>query len=472
MTPQPIHWHEGMFLRPHHFQAAEAYTLRVQDRNTRFARHHAWGYRRCDIDPTLLGGFRFVVRGLEARFRDGTVVSLPDDAPLPDVDLKAAFLGRTSLDLYLAIPVVRSGQPNVAAAGTPGRYRAQSVEVEDQNTGTNKQRVGFRSPVVSVLFGDDDRSGYETLPLARLKKADRPEATPELDAAVIPPVLACDAWPVLQHKILQDVSARLNKKIEVAANQVLSRRISFDSHTPGDARRLHALARMNEGYAVLAHLGVTDGVHPADAYLELARLVGQLSVFGKAVRPPALPRYDHDDLGGGFWEVKRALDQLLNELDIDPAYEERAFVGSGVQMRVTLEPDWVGPGWQVFLGVRSTVSQEECVKLLTRPEQIGFKIGSSDQVDALFAGGKPGLRFTHAPYPPRDLPAAPNLTFFEVSRESDSNQWAFVQKMKTLAIRVRNEQVVGPIDGKRELTMKLGGQTGTFEFTLYLIPAK
>jgi type VI secretion system protein ImpJ len=470
MTPQPIHWHEGMFLRPHHFQAAEAHALRLLDQTARFARWHAWGYRRCEIDPAALGGFRFVVRGLVARFRDGSVVALPDDAPPPDLDLKPAFAGRTSLDLYLAIPVLRSGQPNVGGATTNARFRTHAVPVDDQNLGTNPQMLQFRTPAVRVLFGDEDRSGYETLPLARLKKSDRPEATPELDDGFIPPVLACDCWPVLRNQILQDVYARLNKKIEVAANLVRSRSVSFDSHTPGDARRLHALARMNEAYAVLAHLGFADGVHPIDAWAELVRLIGQLSVFGRAVRPPELPRYDHDDLGTGFWALKRTIDQLLTELDLEPAYEERQFVGSGLQMRVTLEPAWLEAGWQMYLGVESNVSAEECVKLLTRPEQIGFKIGSSDQVDALFSGGKPGLRFTHAPYPPRDLPARSNLTFFEVSRESETNQWSFVQRMKTLAIRVRN--VVGGIDGEKKLTLQVGGQTGTFTFTLYLIPPK
>ena len=471
MTPQPIHWHEGMFLRPHHFQSAERYGLRVADQNTRFAQWHAWGYRRCAIDADALGGFRLVVRELEARFRDGTILSLPADAPLPDLDLKPAFLGRTSLDVFLALPVVRAGQPSVATATNPvGRWKASARPVEDQNTGANPQTVAFRSPVVKVLFGDDDRAGYEVLPLVRLEKSDRPEATPQIAVGFIPPLLSCDCWPALQFKILQDVFARLNKKIEVVAGQVRSRSISFDSHMPGDARRLHALARMNEGYAVLAHLAFVQGVHPADAYLELARLVGQLSVFGRAVRPPDLPRYDHDDLGTGFWAVKRAIDQLLNELDIEPAYEERPFIGSGSQMRVTLEPAWLESGWQMFLGVKANVSQEECVKMLTRPERLGLKIGSSDRVDTIFTKGQEGLRFTHAPYPPRDLPSAPNLTFFEVSRESSSNEWAAVQKAKTLAIRLLERDVVGSIDGQRDLTIKTGAQTSTFSFTLYLIP--
>ena len=61
------------------------------------------------------------------------------------------------------------------------------------------------APNVRVLTGDEDRSGYESLPLCRLEKSERAEATPKLATGFIPPVLACDAWPALQSDILQQV---------------------------------------------------------------------------------------------------------------------------------------------------------------------------------------------------------------------------------------------------------------------------
>ena len=256
MTPQPVHWHEGMFLRPHHFQAADRYTARLVDATAQFLQAHAWGLRRCVIDTEALGGYRFVVRELSARFRDGTLLQLPQDAPLPDFDLKPAFLGRNSVELFLAVPTWRPGQPNVATPGNtnPARYRTNTLPTDDENTGVNPQTLSYRSPAVRLLTADDDRSGYEVLPLARLEKSERAEATPQLAVGFIPPVLACDAWPGLQQKILQEIYSRLNKKIEVIAGQVTSRGISFDSHTPGDAKRVNQLANMNEGFALLSHL--------------------------------------------------------------------------------------------------------------------------------------------------------------------------------------------------------------------------
>src|SRR4029079_15051209 len=108
----------------------------------------------------------------------------------------------------------------------------------DENTGVNPQPLTLRLLNFRLLTNDDDQTGYSVLPLARLEKSERAEATPRLDGSYIPPVLACDAWADLQADILQQIYFRLNKKIEVRSSQVMSRGIPFDSHSQGDARRL------------------------------------------------------------------------------------------------------------------------------------------------------------------------------------------------------------------------------------------
>ena len=67
MSVRAVHWHEGMFLRPHHFQAAQRRALHVLQQNVQWDSHHFWGVRKLKIDPDALTAFRFVVRELEAR---------------------------------------------------------------------------------------------------------------------------------------------------------------------------------------------------------------------------------------------------------------------------------------------------------------------------------------------------------------------------------------------------------------------
>jgi type VI secretion system protein ImpJ len=123
----------------------------------------------------------------------------------------------------------------------------------------------------------------------------------------------------------------------------------------------------------------------------------------------------------------------------------------------------------MYVGVQSPLPADECVRLLTRPGQLDMKIGSSDRVDRIFQLGQAGLKFAHAPVPPRALPTLPGLTYLQVSRESQQEEWQNVQKSLTLAIRLNETRVVGSIEGQRVLTIRTGGQTTTLQFTLYVV---
>ena len=68
MTARAVHWHEGMFLRPQQFQAAERHAHELQARNCRWDLHHGWGLHRIEWEPEALATYRFALRALEARF--------------------------------------------------------------------------------------------------------------------------------------------------------------------------------------------------------------------------------------------------------------------------------------------------------------------------------------------------------------------------------------------------------------------
>ena len=112
---------------------------------------------------------------------------------------------------------------------------------------------------------------------------------------------------------------------------------------------------LNEAYALLNILAFAAGVHPLTAYYELCRLVGQLAIFGETRRPPDLPRYDHDDLGGCFYAVKKHLDALLVRHPRAGVQGSRPFEGAGKRMQVALEPAWLEAHWQMYVGVKTPV---------------------------------------------------------------------------------------------------------------------
>ena len=467
MTARAVHWHEGMFLRPHHLQAAQRHIAHLQHLADHRDHPFDWGLRVFELDRDALANHRLVVRTLRARMRDGTLISLPEDGDLPALDLKSAFDREGVVTVFLGVPVLHLGRPNVAGARPgEGRYKLDALDLEDENTGLHPQPIQVRRLNLQVLLSTQDHAGYEVIPLVSLEKSSGADPSPQIHVPYIPPLLACDAWTPLQVDLLQSVFDRVGRKIERLAEQVTSRGISLESHAQGDALIIAQLRTLNEAYALLNILAFAPGAPPFTAYYELCRLVGQLSIFGDTRRPPDLPRYDHDDLGGCFYAVKKHLDFLLDRI-VEPSYKQRPFEGAGMRMQVALEQAWLDTHWQMYVGVKSRLPEEECKRLLERGG-LDMKIGSSEQVDRIFKMGAVGLRFQYKPQPPRVLPAVQGLIYFEVSR--DTEEWQNVQRSLTLAVRLNETRIAGPVQGQRTLTIKSApGQTTTMEFTLYVV---
>jgi type VI secretion system protein ImpJ len=458
-----------MFLRPQHFQAAHRYEASQRERGGKWDLHYNWGLRSVELNETALANHRLVIQSLKLRLRDGTLVSLPEDAAPPALDLKGPLERDRSLKVFLALPSLRLNRANVAEPGQTegGRYLIDTLETEDENSGLNPQSLEFRRLNVKVFLStQEDHPGYEVMPIGVIEKSADADALPRLDLTYIPPLLGCDAWLPLQIGILRAIYDRIGAKIDLLAGQMLSRGISMESYAQEDARIVGQLRVLNEAYTVLTILAFAEGVHPFEAYLELCRLVGQLAIFGEKRRPPDLPHYDHDDLGRCFYQVKKYLDALLSGI-IEPDWIQRPFRGAALRMQVPLEPAWLEPAWQMFVGVQSSLPPEQCVDLLTTPGQLDMKIGSSDRVDAIYEYGQAGLRFVHRPQP-RVLPVLPGLNYLQVDRDSQVNEWQHIRKSLMLAIRLNEKRILGSIQDEQTLTIRHAGQTATLRFTLYL----
>ena len=103
-----------------------------------------------------------------------------------------------------------------------------------------------------------------------------------------------------------------------------------------------------------------------------------------------------------------------------------------------------------------------------------MKIASAGRVDLVFTRGLRGLVFAHSPQPPRVLPSRPGVSYFEIDRASQAEEWTHVQSELTLAIRLNKDLIVGNIQDQEQLTIKIAGQATptTMRFTLYVVPGE
>ncbi len=471
MRNLPVHWSEGLFLRPHHFQAADRFWTETLQSSEQWDHPYYYGLQKLEISHEAIANYQVQLNVCHARMQDGTLISLDAGQEPGRLDLKEAFASESVVQVFLAVPKLKLGHANVAVDGEPGKHRFSENKqaIQDESLGGNDQEIQFRELNVRLLLSTQDLAGYEVLPIARIQRAGEKEAAPQVDDSYCPPLLAIDAWPPLGRDVVRAIYDIIGKKIEVLSEQVINRGITLVSQEPGDLDRLLMLIELNQAYATLRVMTFAAGVHPLTAYTELSRIVGQLSIFAAERRPGEIPHYDHDDLARIFRYVKEQIELLLEQIR-DYEYEQRFFAGEGKGMSVTIESKWLGADWQWFVGVmRGTLSEQDCLKLLSAGE-LDWKLGSARQVDALFQYGAEGIHLTPLPQAPRALPPGRDWLFFEVSR--DNAAWKDVLETETLAMRLKDTLIVNrnELQGQRKLVVTVSGKQAALQFALFAVP--
>lgn len=471
MRNNPVHWAEGMFLRPQHFQAADQYWHEYVGTSTRWNCHYHYGLRSIEISPEALGNNQLQVRQLSARMVDGTVVDLQSGQELDRVDLKPAFEQQDTVVAYLAIPRLVLGRANVGRPSRDAdhRFLPFATNLQDESQGGNDQPVELKSPNLRIVLTGQDASGMELLPIARITRASATGAVPVVDTKYIPPLLAIDAWERLHVGYVREISDYVHKFVEVLAAVVADRGVSLASQQPGDLDDLFKLSILNQASASLRVLAFAQGVHPFAAYLELCRILGMLAIFDETRRlTEPIPVYDHDNLAEIFEWVDKRIRDLMKKGKITH-YERRDFIGRSNGMAVRLEPRWLHDDWTWFVGVSGDPLTENEIRESLGPKALHWKAGSDSRVDQLFKMNLPDLSQTPLRDTPTGLPANKGWVYYRVQKEGP--EWRHVLAEQSLAVRFNEGLIVNrdKLPGSEHMEVDLKTKRAVMRFSLFAV---
>jgi type VI secretion system protein ImpJ len=466
MAKRPVHWFEGMFLKPHHFQASDRY-LRERLRESEDWLHpHDWGLRSVRFDEDAVANYSLRLLACRVRFKDGTTLNVPEEATIDPLELRSA-LGQTAETMvYLAIPAWQDSRANAERAHSEQnpRFLVSSLERPDENTGGDEEEIEFRHLQSRLLLEEQVTNGYEILPLARINRSGSPQAPPRIDRTYVPPILGVDAWAPL-HEEVQALFRQIEAWIDQEATQLVGRRIAFDSQVLGDAERILRLSVLNAASALFQSVIFTQGLHPLLMYQELCRLLGQLSIFGETRRPIKVPGYDHDNIGPIYWEVITEIRRLLGELGQVP-FHKRYFKLEGRRFMVHLDADWTLDTTRMYIGVETTeLTDSECDELMKGSD---WKLGSAEQVGTIFDRAEQGLKMEPLNRIPPALPMG--FVYFDVVRHPV--YWKEVVRTRTLGLRFR-------LTGGRPLSSQMmavthptSGKTYNLQFAVFVVKGR
>ena len=445
MKNPPVHWYQGLFIRPQHLQAADRHWQEHIHTSQQWDQPYGYGVHSLSYSKDALATGLFRVEELEARLRDGTLVRLRPGQEL-EVDLKAAFEKQseadtaTTLKVYVAVPKLNLGGVNVATetSDSSKRYTQIQTAITDENGQDTSQLIEFREFNLALIVGED-HAGHEVLPIAQIKSASDSEVQPVVDDAYIPPVLSISGWPHLRRHYVQGIRDVISGHMETLSEPVRQMRVGRHSLEPADSGRVSMLDRLNEAYSTLDVLAPALGVHPFQAYLELARVLGRLSIFSNERRAIEVEPYDHDNLGFIFTDIREKILKILYNTQFDE-YLRANFEGYQTTMQARLGPEWFDPDWEWYLGVeRGGFSEADLDNLLEKSNEWYWVFGSAEQVEDFFHVRQAGLKRNLVQSTIPDLPSRQYWTYYKVSQdEYDSPAWSEIRRTQTVAMRIRN----------------------------------
>lgn len=319
--PDAILWHEGMLLRPEHFE-------QMTSRQELLLQHHAssspfaWGVSRMLVDEAALLHGRFSLLQLDARMPDGLIIHLsqaddPDQSSQPSIDLAAlnvSFQQQPFL-VYLAVVALQPGVLTasdlraVAVASADEALRQGGASLPEEGEEEERLPIPRLRPRFHLIASQQGISSkYVSMPVARLGFRN---GVWVLDEQYIPP-----ADRVIFDSPLARGCAETIRRVRELAIFTHDRFRAMSAKERGE--RQHELTTVRSLVAALPHceaLLAAGCVHPFSLYLGFCSLAGHISGLSAQPIPPIFRPYNHNDPALSFAELELYINQVLAEGD-------------------------------------------------------------------------------------------------------------------------------------------------------------
>ena len=422
-----------MYLGPHHFQAQSRY---FED-SIHFSIDSLWfcpfGFLGYELDAGALANGTLKLTHARGVFEDGLPFDMPASDPLPEPRSVEQGFPPTSnaLIVYLAVPERKQRGGNcvleTGAAANGVRYVAEERAVMDEITGGDEKPVRFGRKSIRFLFEGEPKEGYETLPLARVRRIGANQFN--FDDHFIPPVLKFSASPPLLA-----ITERLIGILEEKNKSFTGATHGFDRQAGGMSSQQIAtfwfLHSINSGLASLRHLFLAKRAHPEELFNSMLHLGGALCTFGLDSSAALLPAYEHLDLQICF----EALDQHIRDhlelvvptncLSIKLEQVDRYFWEGDVKdTRLLGNSRW-------YFSISDNIGEAELIN--GTPALV--KVCSARFVGELVKRALPGMKLTHAPVPPSALGPRITSQYFTVNRSGPC--WDHIMETRRVGIYV------------------------------------
>lgn len=459
-TSGVVHWHEGLFLQPHHLQLMQRNLYQQFATERRLAWAYPYGLIEARLSIESLGNLLVEFDRLHAIMPSGVEVNVGEgmgNAVVPVLSIKERCKSSADpITISLAVPRWDNKRANTIGLGSEDwrqkrMYRVEVADRADENTGDNPQQVQFRKINARLLMDGDDQSDLEVLPLLRIVPGSE-TSRPRLDETFIPPCMLVGGWPTLR-EIVRDIANHVDSARRDLVRLLKRDNFVADTMRPRQISQVMRLRTLNRFSARLPALATAPAVSPFEAYLELRELLGELAALNPARDGLKPVSYDHDHPAPVFYELAQQIrlvvapdsDDTVFIVEMKREHDNNRFFAELTEEHLSLPNEY-------FLGVRTRHDPRALMDLIEDVDRCKLMPASKSRRSVY------GVKLEREPSPPVQLPGESGLHYFRLLREGN-RRWDEIREERKLVLE---GQVMGIADMQASLYMTVpqGGVGG------------
>jgi type VI secretion system protein ImpJ len=448
--PLHVHWHEGLFLQPHHLQVLQRQMFHLAAAERRLRTPYPYGVVEAKLSSDALENMLVQFDKLRLIMPSGVEIIVPENADLPALDIKSAFAASSGgFNVSLGIPLWYGSRANAVDQDTADGwrtkrlYRISEARIADENTGENSQPMLVRRLNARLMLDSDDPTDMEVLPLLKIVHGTGENVgLPRQDPAHVPACFVLSGSPALR-EMARDLSNQVEASRKELVIQLTRAGFSIDTMRGVQFEQMLRLKTLNRFSARLPALVAAPGITPFELYLELRELLAELS----ALRPERdlfeAPKYDHDNPGVAFADLSTKIRSLLRGT-VAAKFMHAAFTKEDDYFVLDLTEERLSQPNEYFLGIRTREDPRAVAALVEDGDK--FKLMAKSMIKRQIWG----VKLSEERHPPVELPAQTGLHYFRLNRAESARMWERIVEERSMAVRW------------------LGAESSDFALTLYM----
>ncbi len=438
---QPIYWHHGMFLQPHHFQQSESFAQAQMDVIKKNVSPWLWGFINLELTSATVAAKHIEIQAAELIFEDGTYAKINENAYLSARSLEGIEIDpEQPLTAYIALRKMSSFNPNVTkiqdttdANTVKSRFFTFDApnEINDIYSKGETALTHELTLKLEIVFESEKEnfSDYSLMPFTQIA-LDGENLV--MVADYIPPALNISGSKYLSSQ-LKDLKDELTgRAIQLKNGQAALGNNAIDANTLRYKMSLQALSRF---VPRLTHEVNTQQIHPWGIYGGLRELVGEISTFTQDINllgenssgELLLPEYTHLNISECFNSARVLINQLLNDISVGPQFlvemnrDQQSFTAE-------VPKEFFEDRADFYLIINSKNDWED----FSQSFFTTAKLAAKNTIDILIERSLPGIGLIHSPNIPNGLPKKDNANYVRIDNHDD--EWQSVQRQQNIAL--------------------------------------